>query len=257
MKKILLLLIVSLTLYGKTITKEQCSSMDDMIFIQNECINYFVEEGEAEGKLNIIVHGAWKDGTNTLARYTPFASTLSMNTDITTIAFAMPGYSKSSTNNLQGLLHDKGITRFGKKEYINFLHEVFVAFKSKYKVKEINLIAHSAGAALSATVSAKYPMLIKNIFLAGGRYDLTNHKGQKGLISVNDYLNNVGTYTNYFIIYGTKDTTSKPKVSIDFYDKLKALNKNVKLLKVEDHAHLDLDMSDESVELISTTLEEE
>ena len=257
MKKILLLLIVSLTLYSKTITKEQCASMDDMIFIQNECINYFVEEGDSDGKLNIIVHGAWKDGTNTLARYTPFASTLSMNTDITTIAFAMPGYSKSSTNNLQGLLHDKGITRFGKKEYIDFLHEVFVVFKAKYNVKEINVISHSAGAALSATVSAKYPKLIKNIFLAGGRYDLTNHKGQKGLISVNDYINNIATYTNYFIIYGTKDTTSKPKVSIDFYDKLKALNKNVKLLKVENHTHLDLDMSDESIELISATLEEE
>ena len=256
MKKLLLLVFISLTLYSKTITKEQCSSIDDMIFIQNECINYFVEEGDVEGKLNIIVHGAWKDGTNTLARYTPFASTLSMNTDITTIAFAMPGYSKSSTNTLQGLLHDKKVTRFGKAEYIDFLHEVFLTFKTKYNANEINVIAHSAGAALSATVSAKYPKLIKNIFLAGGRYDLTNHKGQKNLISVNNYLNNIGKYTNYMIIYGSKDTTSKPQVSIDFYDKLKSMNKNVKLLEVKGHKHLDLDMSDTSVEAISSILEE-
>ncbi len=257
MKKLLLLVFISITLYGKTITKEQCQTQENMIFVQNECINYFVEEGEAQGKLNIIVHGAWKDGTNTLARYTPFASTIAMNTDITTIAFAMPGYSKSSTNNLEGLLHDKKVTRFGKKEYIEFLHQVFVTFKHKYKAQELNVIAHSAGAALSATVSAKYPKLIKNLFLAGGRYDLSNYKNQKDLISVNDYISNIGKYTNYFIIYGTKDTTSKPEVSIEFYNKLKALNKNVKLLEVKDHPHLDLDMSDEAVELISSTLEEE
>jgi len=256
MKKLLLLVFISLTLYSKTITKEQCSSMDDMIFIQNECINYFVEEGDSEGKLNIIVHGAWKDGTNTLARYTPFASTLSMNTDITTVTFAMPGYSKSSTNNLQGLLHDKKITRFGKAEYIDFLHEVFETFKSKYNAKELNVIAHSAGAALSATVSAKYPKLIKNIFLAGGRYDLSNYKGQRNLISVNDFISNIGDYTNYIIIYGTKDNISKPQVSIDFYNKLKKMNKNVKLLEVKNHKHLDLDMSDTSMEAISSALEE-
>jgi len=256
MKKLLLLIFISLTLYSKSITKQMCQNQDDMIYIQNECINYFVEEGDVDGKLNIIVHGAWKDGTNILARYSAFASTVSMNTDITTITFAMPGYSKSSTNNLQGLLHDKKITRFGKSEYIDFLHEVFITFKAKYNAKEINIIAHSAGASLSATISAKYPKLIKNIFLAGGRYDLSNYKGQNNLISINNFINNIGTYTNYMVIYGTKDSISKPQISIEFYNKLKSLNKNVKLLEIKGHNHLDLDMSDESVEAISSILEE-
>ena len=256
MKNIILLILITLSLYSKNISKEECLGQEDMIFIQNECINYFVEEGDVEGKLNIIVHGAWKDNTNTLARYTPFASTLSMNTDITTIAFAMPGYSKSSTNNLQGLLHDKKITRFGKKEYINFVHNVLATFKHKYKAKQLNVIAHSAGAAIVSTISAKYPMLIKNTFLAGGRYDLSNYKGQDNLIATNNYINNIGDYTNYMIIYGEKDNISKPKVSIDFYNKLKSLNKKAVLLEVKNHKHLDLDMSDDSIEAISSVLEE-
>ena len=256
MKKVLVLTFLFISIINaNNITKKQCSTKENMIFIKGECINYFVEEGDREGKLNIIVHGAWKDGTNILARYTPFASSIAMNTDITTITFAMPGYSKSSTNNLKGLLHNKKISRLGKKEYIEFLYAVFNKFKIDYKAKELNIIAHSAGAALSATVSAIHPKLIKNLILAGGRYNLHNYKGQKDLVSVEDYIDNIGTYTNYFIIYGSKDKISKPNISINFYEKLKSLNRNVKILEIKNHGHLDLDMSDQSIEEISTLLE--
>ena len=128
MKKFTKLLMFGLVLFGttinaKNISKAEClKDTEQFIYAGGECINYFAEEGDTEGALNIIIHGAWKDGTNTLARYTPFASDVAMNTDITTVAVALPSYSKSSSNNFEGLLHNskkpKGSTNL---EYVKFL----------------------------------------------------------------------------------------------------------------------------------------
>ena len=248
--KLSILLLISINLYASRVTQEQCNNKGDgFIFAGGECINYFEEEGDKQGVLNIVIHGAWKDGTNTLARYAPFASDLSMNTDITTVAVALPGYSKSSTNNLVSLLHNKPrATRSGKKEYVEFLANLIEALKKKYNAKTINVISHSAGAIMAATITGYRPNLIQNIALAGGRYDLSHFDGKNKLIGISDYINNIPKNTNFLIIYGTKDTISKPDISKFFYKLLKEKGYKATLLEVKGHEHLDLDMSDESVE---------
>ena len=259
MKKILILLIASLSIYANTISKEKClQNEDEFIYAGGECINYFLEGGDRENILTIIIHGAWKDGTNTLARYIPFAQSISMNTDITTLAIALPGYSKSSSNNLKSLMFkDDKPKRASSKEYIVFLSELIQKLKDKYNAKTINIIAHSAGAMMSASVSGYKPDLIQNIALAGGIYKVKDlHKNTKDAVSVNNYLNNLSKNTNYLLIYGSKDKISKPKNSIDFYNELKKRDINVKLLEVKDFAHIDLDMCDESVDAITLMLEE-
>ena len=87
------------------------------MFAGNECIQYKKFSGDTKGALNIIVHGTWNEGTDTLARYAPFAEDLAMRTDITTIAVALTGYSGSSTNKFPSLSH-KGVESLGaKKDY--------------------------------------------------------------------------------------------------------------------------------------------
>ena len=103
LKKSLLLssLILSSSLYlnATTISDDECAKKgDNFIYAGEECIEYKKFKGENEKSLNIIVHGTWKDGTDTLARYAPFAEDIAMGTDVTTIAVAPPGYSGSSTN---------------------------------------------------------------------------------------------------------------------------------------------------------------
>ncbi len=94
----------------------------------------------------VIVHGTWDEGTNTLGRYAPFAETMNLNTDLTTIAISLPGYSKSSTNNFSSLAH-KGIKNLAaKKEYILFLGELIKSLKDKYEAKVVTYVGHSAGA---------------------------------------------------------------------------------------------------------------
>jgi len=257
--KIASLVLISSSIYANNVSKEQCEKKDneEFIFAGGECINYFVEEGDIENALTIIVHGAWPVGTNTLARYSTFAANLSMSTDITTVAFSLPGYSKSSQNNLE-VLTKKGSKprRAGTVEYVEFLGKFIHALKEKFEAKTINVVSHSAGAMMSSTLSAYEPGLIDNLVLAGGAYkskDIDNVG--KNIISVYNYLDKIPKTTNYLLVYGTEDKISKPHKTIDFYNELKSRNINAKLVAAKGHAHVDLDMSDASVDAITEMFE--
>ena len=250
--KILLLIIISTSLYSTTISKKDCIKKgENFIYAHDECIEFYESEGDIENEINIIVHGTWKKGTNTLARYAPFADNISMNTDITTIAIALPGYSNSSSNNLQALAHKGKKPLAATKKYIDFLAKLVLELKTKYNAKIVNILGHSAGAMMSATLSAYKPNLINNVILAGGIYDIHKRSKEKGLISIVDFINNIDKNTKYLVIYGTKDTVSKPKITKDFYKLAKSKNINIKILEVKNAPHIDLDMTDESIEAIT------
>eukprot|EP01156_Anaeramoeba_ignava_P009455 Anaeramoba_ignava/a3899_16.p1 GENE.a3899_16~~a3899_16.p1 ORF type:complete len:260 (-),score=53.16 a3899_16:146-925(-) len=257
-KKVSLLLLVfvfSLTLEANKISKEECTK-DNFIFAGGECIEYRAYKGESNDRIVVIVHGTWDEGTNTLGRYAPFAETMNMNTDLTTIAVALPGYSGSSTNNFTSLAH-KGVKNLAaKKDYVLFLGKLIKALKEKYNAEEVTYIGHSAGAMMGATLMGLNPDLVQNIALAGGRYDI--HKDEKGdLISLVDVIDDVNKEARFLFIYGTKDEISKPEVTTSFYKIAQEKGLNAKLVKVEGAGHIDLDMTDASIEAITEMLEEE
>ncbi|HIP11438.1 MAG TPA: alpha/beta hydrolase [Arcobacter sp.] len=259
MKYLLLVFVIASSMLSATVSQKQCDTKGEgYIFAGAECIQFVEFEGDVEGSLNIVVHGAWKDGTNTLARYAPFAETLNMNSDITTVAVALPGYSKSSTNNFGGLL-SKGHgepSSVGKKDYVAFMADLVLKLKNKYNATTVNYIGHSAGAILGATVTGYAPGIIQNIVCAGGGHDI--HKSMKNtssLISLVDVISTVDKKTNFLIVYGTKDKISPPQRNINFHDFLIKNGFNSKLIKVDGAAHLDLDMTDTSVDAISEMLD--
>jgi len=249
----LVLTLIILDLYGAKISQAQCEAKANKgyIFAGGECIEYAVFEGDKKGFLNIIVHGTWKAGTNILARYAPFAETININTDITTVAVALPGYSGSSTNHFPALSHKGSKKLSTDKRYIEFLGKLVKKFKQKYKAKVVTYIGHSAGAAMGATLSGLEPSLVNNFALAGGRYK----SDKKGTVSISDYLNKLDKHTKYLLIYGTKDKISKPEVTLNFYKIAKKHGLDVKLVKVKGAKHLDLDMSDPSVDAITKMLD--
>ena len=238
------------------ISESTCKKQEGhFIFAGGECIEYTVVDGERSGILTVIVHGTWKEGTDTLARYIPFAETINMATDTTTVAIALPGYSHSSTNHLQALSHNSKEKPFATKAYIVFLDHLIQALKKQYHAATINYIGHSAGASMGATLTGYRPSLIQNIALAGGRYQARKSEKGEGLLFLADYLNTPNTKINYLLIYGTKDTISKPEESKHFYTLAKKKGLHVKLVEVKDAVHLDLDMTDTSVEAIEKLLE--
>lgn len=255
MKKIFILGLVfgiTLNLFAVTISQEQCDAKKDgFIFAGGECIQYVEVEGDKKDTINIIVHGTWREGTDTLARYTPFAETINMSTDITTIAVALPGYSQSSTNKLQSLSHDSSKNLATKKAYIEFLSKLVSALKGKYNASTVNYIGHSAGASMGATLTGYSPNLINTISLAGARYK----SNKKDSAYISTYLDNLSKNTKYLLIYGTKDKISKPKATKDFYAVAKKKGLDVKIVEAKDAVHLDLDMTDASVDAISEMLE--
>jgi len=253
MKKVILKIVSSLllssSLYGD-VTQKDCSLKgENFIYAGKECIEFAISEGEVKGVLNIIVHGTWKKGTNTLGRYAPFAETIAMDSDITTIAIALPGYSNSSTNNLKSLSHKGEENLAATKDYIVFLNDLVKSLKEKYNASTINLIGHSAGGMMSATLTGYNPNLIQTLTVAGGRFDVENNS-DKSLISITNYINNIKKDTKILLIYGTKDKISKPNVTIEFYKKALKKGLSVNILKIDGAEHIGLDMRDESVEAI-------
>lgn len=240
------------------IDKAACTTQgEDFIYAGNECIQFHEAEGERENILNIVVHGTWPEGTNTLGRYAPFADDLAMQTDITTIAVALPGYAKSSTNNFPALAHKGANSLSTNKAYIEFLSQLVQGLKEKYEAKTVNYIGHSAGATMGATLTGYTPNLISFMASAGASYDVHLKKPNKDLISLIDYVDDKSIKTKYLLIYGTKDKISVPKVTTDFYAIAKDKGMDVTLIKAQDAVHLDLDMTDASVESIVDALEEE
>ena len=254
-------IILSTNTYASNIiTEKECNLKDseEYIFAGGECIQYYISEGEVEDEINIVVHGTWDAGTNTLGRYGPFADNLSMSTDITTIAIALPGYSDSSTNNFKALSHNGTKNLAAQKEYIEFLSNLVQKLKINFEAKKVNYIGHSAGALMGSTLTGYSPKLINVMVSAGAGYDIHSKvKDSKGLVSLVDYIDQVDKKTKFLIIYGTKDKISKPEVSKEYHQVLNNKGFDTTLIEVVDAPHLDLDMSDTSIEAIAEILEEE
>jgi len=254
----LFLIGVSISLNAKEIQESQCKELgDNFIFSSNECIEYASFEGDSNEHIMIIVHGTWDEGTNTLGRYAPFAETMNLNTDLTTIAVALPGYSKSSTNKLKSLANKEEKNQAGKKEYVRFLGALVKDLKDKYKAKKLTFVGHSAAARMGATLMGLEKNLIDNIALVGGRYEVRAENKDKGLIAFKDVINDVDKNAKFIFIYGTKDKISEPSLTTEFFEFAKNKGLNAKLIKVEGAAHIDLDMTDESIEAIVSMVEEE
>ena len=252
---ICVLLFVS-NIEAKNVSLKQCeTNKGTFIFAGNECIEYFISKGDKEDSLNIIVHGTWKEGTNVLGRYSTFAEDIAMQTDITSIVVALPGYSKSSSNHLQALGNKKVKNLAGTKKYLNFLGKLLQALKTKYKAKTLNYIGHSAGAMMGATLTGYKTNVIDNLVSIGGIYDIHKKSTNKNLISVVDVIDNIKKDTKILLIYGSKDKVSKPKITKDFYILAKNKKIDVQIVEVKNAVHLDLDMTDESIEAITDFLD--
>lgn len=251
-------LFFTINLNAEKIDATKCGTLgEDFIFAGGECIETRSFEGDSNEHIMIIVHGTWDEGTNTLGRYAPFAETMNMNTDLTTIAVALPGYSGSSTNNFEALAH-KGVKNLSSnKDYIVFLGELVKALKEKFEATTVTYVGHSAGARMGATLTGLKPGLIQNIALAGGGYVTKDGDKTKELVSFNDVIDNANKDTQYLFIYGTEDKISKPEVTTGFFKVAQEKGLKAKLVKVEGAAHLDLDMTDASVDAITIMVEEE
>ena len=260
LKKALLFssLIMSSSLFASNVSKEDCTKKgDNFIFAGNECIQFYKSKGDTEDALNIVVHGTWKEGTNTLARYSPFAENLSLQTDITTVAVALPGYSGSSTNNFKSLAHEGDGNLSVKREYVEFLASLVEALKEKFHATKVTYIGHSAGCTMGATMTGLNPHLVNNLVCAGGVYNIHEKEYGKNLISMTDVLHNVNKDMKMVLVYGAADDISKPQITIDFYNLAKEKGFNVKLVEAKDAPHLDLDMTDEAVNAIVEVVGEE
>jgi len=254
MKQLLLIAMILSTslLFSKTITKNRCQNLKgNYIWSSGECIQYAFYPGEKKDTLIVTIHGAWKEGADTLSHYKLFAENLNMETDLSTIAIALPGYSGSSANHIQALTHNKNaLHTAATKKYIDFLATLLKDLKKKFNAKHLIVVAHSAGALTTAAILGYKPYLIQIALLAGGRYDIHKIDNDKTLLSATDLIDKIPKETKIILVYGTKDTISNPTVTKEFYKLAKSKDLNVTLIEIKDAPHLDLDMQDKSIEAL-------
>jgi predicted esterase len=242
--KILIVGVLHLNLYGVNISQNQCTKQGkNFIYVNKECIKIYESIGDNKNAITIVMHGTWPKHVNILSRYAIFAQDLSMQTDITTIAVALPGYSKSSSNNIKPLYHKKAKEKSNIKKYTNFLSQLVYTLKKKYNAKIVNYIGHSASATMGARLATTSLSLIDNFILVGGKYNID--------------IKTLNKDANYILVYGTKDKISKPAITKKFYKNMKQNNFNVDIIKVKDGIHLDLDMTDECVNAITKLLQDQ
>ena len=191
-----------------------------------------------------------------MAIYTPLAENINMDTDITTVAIALPGYSKSTSNTIKALKNSnmRAVEYASTKKYIEFLASLLTKLKEKYKAKELIVLAHSAGAMATATILGYKPNLINKAVLAGGFYNIHKLSKRKDLISAVDFIDKIPKSTKIVLIYGTKDTISKAIYSKEFYKLAKAKVLKVKLVKIKNASHIKLDMQEKSLEELKNLL---
>lgn len=250
-----LLSLLSVGAYAK-VTESDCDKKgENYLFAGNECMQLSIFEGDDNEHIVVLIHGSWKPGTNILGRYGPFAESLNLNTDKTIVAVALPGYSGSSANLMPPLEHDAKVSPSATPEYVEFLGKVMEGLKDKFEASEITYIGHSAGARMGATLSALKPGLITNAVLVGGGYETKSENKKLGAISFYDVMDKADKKTKYILVYGTEDKISPPKRTIDAYEKMKKAGFNASLVKAEGKAHLDLEMTDASVNAISELFE--
>ncbi len=255
---ILTLMVITSFSYAQKISEDQCNEKGNgYLSAGGECINYKAYEGDGNERLILVIHGSWKAGTNILGRYAPFAETLNMNTDITTVAIALPGYSGSSSNAMPALEHEAKPSPSATKEYVEFLGQMVEAFKTKFEADNVTYVGHSAGARMGATLMGVKPGLINQIALAGGGYVTGDDiKQYPNAISFMDVMDSADKEAKYLLIYGSADEISKPEKTINAYEKMKEAGFDVQLVEAKGAKHLDLDMTDASVNAITTMLEE-
>ncbi|PPK62334.1 hypothetical protein B0F89_104105 [Malaciobacter marinus] len=253
-KLIFTIFVASGLLNASTITKEECEKQgESYIFAGGECINFKKYNGETKGKLNIVVHGKWDEKTNTLGRYAPFAENLSFETDINTVAIALPGYSNSSTNNIKSLSSGENLAF--TKEYVELLSSLVSQLKTKYNANIVTYIGHSAGCTMGINLVGEKPFLINNLLCAGGSYKLDEKNKSKDKISAMDVIDNIDRRTKIVLVYGSEDKISTPKQTKDFYEFAKKEGLDVKLVEATGSQHLDLDMTEASVNAIVELVE--
>jgi predicted esterase len=238
-------LLLASGLYASKVTQAQCIDKgENYLFAAGECVELKTFAAENNDRLILLVHGSWKPGTNILGRYAPFAESINMNTDVTTVAVALPGYSGSSSNMMPPLEHEAAVTPSATREYITYLGKLVKAIKEKYNAQEITYVGHSAGARMGATLSALEPGLIKNAVLAGGRYINKPEEAKHGAISFDDVKAKADKETKYVLVYGSADTISEPSVTTSYYEQMKKDGFDVTLVEAKGAPHLDLEMTD-------------
>jgi len=249
----ILLILLSYSYANKGKPSACDTSKHQFIFSKTECINYVYEEADDEDNLIIFIHGSWKEGSDTLKKYTPFMEDLVLNTDVSTIIIALPGYSKSSSNVFEAISKKGFSSLIYTKEYLDLIKDVILRLKKKYKKKTLTLVAHSAGASLATTLYGYDNTLIQNMIAIAGSYN--TDPANKDLYSANKTYKNINKKSKLVLIYADNDKISPPNKSTDFYALVKKEKVLVKLIEVKNAAHLNLELRDEVMDEILEVFE--
>lgn len=231
--------------------KQECQDMkknnkDSFIFAKGECLNYIVSWGDAQkSEINILLHGSWRENSSPVAqRFTEIADDFRDNTNITSIALAMPGYDESTSNRYSNMNWKNTNVIPANESFVKIISQAIKNLKIKYNATKVNIYGKSSGAMLGGIISGYSPGLLDKVILLGGAYNIYftyeyNGWGRMspGFISAVNYIDLVDKKTSFLVIAGGKDKKANPIFAKRYVKKLNKAGIKAKVVVFKDLEH--------------------
>jgi len=229
---------------NQQIINKHCKPSDNITYASgnNQCLKIITKNSIKNPKaLVVFIHGDVSSGKASDYFNKRVYQIEPKFNDIVAVTLIRPGYFDSKNNYSSGGGINPRRDSY-TKENITTIAKAIKNLKNYYKPNKLILVGHSGGANIVANIIGLYPSLVYGAVIGACPCDVAKWRAMKGKSSWNNslspinYVNNIKN-TKVILIAGKNDTNVKPKIMIEYQNKLKQYNIDSKLLLLDDVTH--------------------
>ena len=242
---------------NQQIINKHCKPADNITYASgnNQCLKIITKNNIKNPKaLVIFIHGdVSKGGASDYFNKRVYQIEPKFN-DIVAVTLIRPGYYDSNNNYSSG-----GTVKYRRdsytKENITIIADAIKNLKNYYKPNKLILVGHSGGANIVANIIGLYPSLAFGAVIGACPCNVPKWRAMKGKSNWNNSLspiNYVNTIkdTKVILVAGKDDSNVRPKIMIEYQNKLKQQKIDSKLLILDDVSHSGVARSSEFYDAI-------
>lgn len=196
--------------------------------------------------LLVFIHGDGIPGGGP-SDYLKYQATKFSKNGVISVVLIRPGYYDSYGHYSTGESYAFSCNGYPCDSYrphiVDTLAVAIKKLKQFYQARHVILIGHSGGAIMSSIILGRYSGLADGAVLASTTYNVHEWAKQHGWetyvnsLSPNKYVNKIPKHDFVYIISGTKDTDTYPKMAKKYYEALLKLGVKTKFFVVNGGTH--------------------
>lgn len=200
----------------------------------------------SHSRLLIFIHGDGIPGGGP-SDYLKYQATKFVDTHTIAIVVIRPGYYDSYDNYSTGESHAFAYHGYPDDAYrentIATLAATIQSLKNFYRPSCTILVGHSGGGMMSGVILGKYPNLVNGAVLASITNNVHQWTRMHGWgnwihsLSPHEWIKKIPRQTYVYVISGTDDENTYPKLAYEYYDSLKNANVDAHFIAVPKGTH--------------------